>query len=982
MDVAAAAVHVPAMHFSLPASSRLHPSLLLPTGASSSLLTSTCAAISRGLPVHHGLGRTAVLVGRRVFPRFWSVVITNPKDPFLAARNLGSTAAVASASGAASSASGSRNANVVRRWRPSTVVAGVGDLEGEGSAAAKSQRSGEREEDSLHASSQEKKREGYSKADKAARSNSVTAAAGKGGGAFNKFRTKYQASGIGQTKSYSSSTCSTQQRSSGGGRRTYVSGSKFLSSGTHAKHISRDEKNVSKSRLAQKMQNGGDSRKRTGPNMKPGVMEEPKVKRRKDPAASDLRRSLDMCSKHANVMQALELYDKVVAEGALSFNQYTATGVLKRGKSGNERSQQGDGKELIGDQNAEEVVVLSDDQKALCLKRGFEIYEVMKLQGVPPNEATFTAVARLAQMAEAKITPRLRSYGPALYTYCKMKVVDKAFEVDEHMRAAGVQPEEAELEALLKLSVEMGLEEKVYSLLHRLRTTVREFSASTVGVVEQWFTSSAAENAGKSKWANLPGTDLVKEAVQRGGGGWHGLGWLGKESWEHLVTIDIDPRETEMFAESLFTLACQREAKNNEFRKFQAWLDRHGPFDAIVDAANVGLYNQNFGDGGFNFFQLNAGVNGIQKKIGSKREPLVLLHHRRTKGGAAATPNALSLLNRWQIANCIYTTPTGSNDDWYWLYAAVRYKCLLVTNDEMRDHLFQPLVNEFFPKWKERHQVRFTLNRKDPVFHMPPPYSIVIQESETGSWHIPKSGGDDITTPREWLCVTRTGQVGLKTLQSEQASESLNSRPKVDSEFGPVSLTCSAQKVEVPELEEQRTSSKGICPPRDPNLLQSFKSLDSEVVQESLNTKPEVEDEYKPEDPEPSSPKKVRSPRRSFVSEPLESSSRKSELDEVCLPVGLISPPLEVEVKEPEEQPSPKKVRSPRKSRATEFECRPGGLISSAEKGKVREPEEQSPSPTKVRSTRRSSSPNSSTILQKLKTAERTCTEKPIDFQI
>jgi proteinaceous RNase P len=59
-----------------------------------------------------------------------------------------------------------------------------------------------------------------------------------------------------------------------------------------------------------------------------------------------------MCSKHANVMQALELYDKVVAEGALSFNQYSfnivlylcssaATGVLKRGKSGNERSQQG-----------------------------------------------------------------------------------------------------------------------------------------------------------------------------------------------------------------------------------------------------------------------------------------------------------------------------------------------------------------------------------------------------------------------------------------------------------------------------------------------------------------------------------------------------------------------------------------------------------------------------------------------------------------
>ena len=41
----------------------------------------------------------------------------------------------------------------------------------------------------------------------------------------------------------------------------------------------------------------------------------------------------------------------------------------------------------------------------------------------------------------------------------------------------------------------------------------------------------------------------------------------------------------------------------------------------------------------------------------------------------------------------------------YWLYAAIKFKCLIVTNDEMRDHIFQLLGNDFFPKWKERHQV-------------------------------------------------------------------------------------------------------------------------------------------------------------------------------------------------------------------------------------------------------------------------------------
>lgn len=47
------------------------------------------------------------------------------------------------------------------------------------------------------------------------------------------------------------------------------------------------------------------------------------------------------------------------------------------------------------------------------------------------------------------------------------------------------------------------------------------------------------------------------------------------------------------------------------------------------------------------------------------------------------------------------------NNIWsrYWLYAAIKFKCFIVTNDEMRDHTFQVLGNNFIPRWKERHQV-------------------------------------------------------------------------------------------------------------------------------------------------------------------------------------------------------------------------------------------------------------------------------------
>jgi len=36
----------------------------------------------------------------------------------------------------------------------------------------------------------------------------------------------------------------------------------------------------------------------------------------------------------------------------------------------------------------------------------------------------------------------------------------------------------------------------------------------------------------------------------------------------------------------------------------QAWLEKHDSYEAIVDGANVGLYQQNFADGGFSISQV------------------------------------------------------------------------------------------------------------------------------------------------------------------------------------------------------------------------------------------------------------------------------------------------------------------------------------------------------------------------------------------
>ncbi|XVF34854.1 hypothetical protein REPUB_Repub18cG0094400 [Reevesia pubescens] len=427
---------------------------------------------------------------------------------------------------------------------------------------------------------------------------------------------------------------------------------------------------------------------------------------------------------------------------------------------------------------------VSEGVKKYALLKGFEIYEKMCLDNVPMNEATLTAVARMAmsmgngdmafdmvkQMKPLGINPRLRSYGPALSVFCNTGDVDKAFDVEKHMLEHGVQLEEPELEALLRVSVEAGKGDKVYYLLHKIRTSVRKVSSSTADIIVKWFESKAASRVGKRTMDQR----LIKEAIQNGGGGWHGQGWLGKGRWnmsftaigddalckccgEKLALIDLDPVETEKFAESVASIAIKRE-KNFGFQKFQKWLDYYGPFEAVVDAANVGLFSQRR----FKPSKVNAVVNGIRQKLPSKKWPLIVLHNKQITGRKMDEPVNKALIEKWKNADALYATPTGSNDDWYWLYAAIKFKCLIVTNDEMRDHTFQLLGNDFFPKWKERHQVHFGFLNAGPVFYMPPPCSVVIQESEKGHWHIPIASELDYDAERTWLCITRANSRVVK----------------------------------------------------------------------------------------------------------------------------------------------------------------------------------------------------------------------------
>lgn len=147
-----------------------------------------------------------------------------------------------------------------------------------------------------------------------------------------------------------------------------------------------------------------------------------------------------------------------------------------------------------------------------------------------------------------------------------------------------VAAEELELAALFRLNSELGRGEDVYRLLHRMRAELRMVSETTAVLIEDWFYSEPAAGFGVQKWD----VDKVNEGVVKGGGGWHGQGWLGKGQWsvgrsemdkkgtctrcrDRLICIDIDPVETEVFARSLAELASKKEAKA-DFAVFQVQL--------------------------------------------------------------------------------------------------------------------------------------------------------------------------------------------------------------------------------------------------------------------------------------------------------------------------------------------------------------------------------------------------------------------------
>ncbi|QDZ19194.1 proteinaceous RNase P [Chloropicon primus] len=376
--------------------------------------------------------------------------------------------------------------------------------------------------------------------------------------------------------------------------------------------------------------------------------------------------------------------------------------------------------------------------------RDADIYKYLKSNSIEMNEFMYTGLARIATLSgnpegalriandckvkdkgSAKAKPRLRTYTPALLGFCHAGNLEKAMEVESELRRLEIGLTEHEYRAMLSCATRTKNETYGTYILECMLREITKVEEQTAQVLEEYFNmkNEILEDGQDGKYVVTRGLVSAEGVCQ--------------ESGLQVQRLDLKEGEMKTLAEKIRGLALKREAKGDwAFQNFSQYLQRHGPFDMIIDGANVGFFGQSK-KGIFTFAQVEAMVAKV-KEMWPDKKPLVILHRKRIQQFTWRNNENEEIVENMKSRKELFSTPAGSNDDWYWIYAAVLsgQKGLIVTNDEMRDHIFQTLESKFFTRWKLCHQVHFTIydNKVDLV--EPGKYTTAIQRSGQ-NWHFP-----------------------------------------------------------------------------------------------------------------------------------------------------------------------------------------------------------------------------------------------------
>ena len=198
-----------------------------------------------------------------------------------------------------------------------------------------------------------------------------------------------------------------------------------------------------------------------------------------------------------------------------------------------------------------------------------------------------------------------------------------------------------------------------------------------------------------------------------------------------------------------------------DYRKmaYKSFLDKNKNINVLLDVANIMFFiDRKITINGYH--RLNTIYNYMKKK---KFYPLIILHQRhydyldKTGLNKEEIKEIKELYETWTENNDLYLTPHKMNDDWFFLYGSVyRKKCMVVTNDHLRDHIFKiskkDTYDDILKKWIDRRIIKYDFNYNDYKnlnslkLKFPSKYSKRIQNINS-NWYFP------ISNNKQWLIV-------------------------------------------------------------------------------------------------------------------------------------------------------------------------------------------------------------------------------------
>jgi len=112
------------------------------------------------------------------------------------------------------------------------------------------------------------------------------------------------------------------------------------------------------------------------------------------------------------------------------------------------------------------------------------------------------------------------------------------------------------------------------------------------------------------------------------------------------------------------------KAKGEEFSSFGAWVDEQGPFEYVLDGANIGFFGQGKvaktdKAAAFSYEQVDA----VLRSVCARSDRVLLVLHVSHTDTASLGPAAVKLVQAWRERGLLFSSPSKHNDDWYGLDA-------------------------------------------------------------------------------------------------------------------------------------------------------------------------------------------------------------------------------------------------------------------------------------------------------------------------